>query len=369
MTPPQRSYEHQLELVLGLERPADPNERLITWCAGSGPVGLARDSAGHIEIFLEGPPLPARSRTVRDALEHQPWQRQADAPDLLASRLLLPAAGHYDQVAAFLCTELLRNGAEEDVRAAFQLTEPVIELALERLRIADRALLGLAGELLVLEALLRCAGDHHVEALLASWTGYLEAPRDFQVGDVGVEVKTTTRTSSSHLVQGYQQVDVGHGVDGVDEHALLLVSIGLEWAHVDEDESTSTTLPGLVEAILGRVHATMGRAAGPAVARLLANTEAYGEPNQIGYQHLTMATNAAYTRRFRHTFVRCYDMSDGLIELLREHDIRRATHVDPDSVRYRLSLPDEVRGDMNPVRGLTSAVSEILRRSYGGGTP
>ncbi|MCP5934038.1 hypothetical protein NL369_28385, partial [Klebsiella pneumoniae] len=89
-----------------------------------------------IEIFLAGPPIEPRSKIVRENLEHQLWWREGKEDALSASRLLLPAAGHFDQVAAFLCTELLRNGASENPGRAFWKAEPVIELAIQRLRIA-----------------------------------------------------------------------------------------------------------------------------------------------------------------------------------------------------------------------------------------
>ena len=81
---------------------------------------------------------------VSGAIEFRSWHRD-NARSFDANRLLFPALGHFDQVAAFICTELLRAGADTSLTRAFALTEPIIELAIERLGLKDRAILGLAG--------------------------------------------------------------------------------------------------------------------------------------------------------------------------------------------------------------------------------
>src|SRR4051812_1393426 len=162
------SYEEQFAIVRGLSLPATDNERQIEWCVSEGVIGLARTPQGLIEIFLEGPQLNARYRRVRDAIEHERWFR-VGGDELLANRILLPAAGHFEQVAAFLCTELLRNDAIDDLTGAFARTEPLIELAIEDLLIADETLLGLCGELMLLRALITTASDDYVGRILDGW--------------------------------------------------------------------------------------------------------------------------------------------------------------------------------------------------------
>jgi hypothetical protein len=198
------TYEDQLAIVRGLKASATEKDRYVSWCVESGVVGVAKTPKGQIELFLQGAQLEPRFRRVREALEYQRWFRTG-GDELLANRILLPAAGHFEQVAAFLCTELLRNGAAENLAKAFSRTEPLIELAIEDLTLADESLLGLCGEMLVLQSLLKEAAEERVAEVVSSWKGHAETPRDFQLGEIGIEVKTTTRMASSHLFSGLHQ--------------------------------------------------------------------------------------------------------------------------------------------------------------------
>lgn len=354
------TYENQLEIVQRLQPASSDDERHIDWCEGNGPIGLARDYRGRIEIFLEGPGLEPRFSRVRSAIEHQRWFR-AGGSELVANRILLPAAGHFEQVAAFLCTELLRNGANEDLPRAFGVTEPLIEIAITELLMADETLLGLCGELFVLQSLLRAVRDRDVRLILDSWKGYRETARDFQVGPEGVEVKTTTRQTSSHQFSGIHQMEVGHGVDGAEETGLTVVSLGLEW--VDDREPDSTTLPELAEQVINWVQQAAGSAAPGMIAEFLDRLTDYGAAAAIGYDHRTMAAHTRFNRRMRLRFARGYDMTDPAIRLLTTDDLRARPLVDANSVRVRVNFPDRVTGDVNPVAGLATCASQITRAS------
>lgn len=356
------SYERQLRLVNGLERPASALERAITWTDPGGVLGLARDPAGHIEIFLQGPPLVPTIQTVRENLEHQDWYRR-DGGSLPANRILLPAAAHFEQVAAFLCTELLRNGVLRDAAAAFANTEPVIALAIDRLRLSDRAILGLCGELLLLRALCAAAPDEWVPHVIGSWQGWRDTSRDFQLAGVGIEVKTTTRTSSVHKVQGVEQVEIGHSVDGAEESAFFLTSIGLQWTS-DAGGEDSVNLPGLVDSIIKRVDDAMGAGAASVVEQLVQRIRDYGEATDVGYDHRVHASAPAFGRRFRVGFVRTYDMADPRIQVLRTSDLDRAIDVEPRSVRFSIRLRDQVAGDLNPILGLRASAEHVLKRTH-----
>ena len=175
----------------------------------------------------------AHFRRVREALEYRRWFRTGGG-ELLANRILLPSAGHFEQVAAFLCTELLRSDAVTDLPRAFARTEPLIELAIDDLMIAEEAFLGLCGEMLMLHTLLQNAPNGGVGDVIDSWKGYRETARDFQFGQMGVEVKTTARSTSSHLFRGVHQLKPGHGVDGAEETGYMLASFGLDWSEDDD---------------------------------------------------------------------------------------------------------------------------------------
>jgi|SRR5579862_7127381 len=352
------TYEEQLAIVQDLIRPTSDKARNIVWCVPGGPIGLARTPKGFIEIFLEGPELHARYRRVRDALEYQRWFR-AEGTQLLASRILLPAAGHFEQVAAFLCTELLRNGALTDLRAAFAQTEPLIDLGIDDLIIADEAFIGLCGEMMLLEALVRLAPVARVDQVVDSWKGFRETARDFQLPWVGVEVKTTTGSTSSHAVSGVQQLEIGHGVDNAEESDFVLASLGLEWSE-EGDAANSVGLPEVIDGVLDRVSRAAGPSAGQFADDLLDHISEYGAPTAIGYDLRTMRDSARFNRLFRLRFARGYDMTDPAIRLLTTDDLRARPFIDGHSLRIRVNLPDQVRGDLNPVVGLTAVALEIL---------
>lgn len=355
------TYEYLLRLVNGLQPASSDDDREIEWCVdGAGPVGLARDPKGRIEIFLVGPELSPRFKRVRTAIEHQRWFRSG-GEEMLANRILLPSAGHFEQVAAFLSTELVRNGASDDIARAFATTEPLIELAIADLMMADEVLLGLCGEMLVLHALVQAVPDYEVAQVLTSWKGYRDTARDFQLGRVGVEVKTTTHLSSSHRFRGIHQLEVGHGVDGQFEDTFALLSIGVEWTSPDEPHAT--TLPELIEFMIERTRAALGGQAEPRVVDFLDRLAMYGSPTTIGYDHRTMSSSGRFSRPLRVLFARCYDMGDEAIHLLTTDDMRSRPLIDSDSLHARINLPDRVRGDVNPVIGLLPSATWILDHS------
>lgn len=347
-------YEDTLALIESVSPAEDAAERDVRWVSDASVVGVARAHDGKIEIFLRGEPLTAASGTIREVLEHQTWFRRAGLPAVEASRLLLPAAGHFDQVAAFVCTELLRNGADRDLATAFRRAEPIIELAIRRLRLTDQVLVGLAGELLLLDAICQSADNSKVVTIVGGWDGWRESRRDFALGNIGVEVKTTTRANSAHHVQGVHQVELFDGEDGSDrEDMLFLVSIGLIW----EDQEEAFSIPSLVDSIVRRL-----KDAGTpdAVETFLAHVREYGAASDAGYDHKTMSTDRRFTRTFLPRFVRGYDMTDMQIEVLRSRDIVPHQHVVSDSVNFRIELPDRVSGDVNPIWGLHSVAGAIL---------
>lgn len=356
-------YERTLEQVAGLVRAQSEHDRTITWCDGHGTVGLARNPAGHLEIFVTGPELVPRSPVVRESLEHEAWFRR-DGVRIPANRLLLPAEGHFDQMAAFLCAELLRNGAATSTSNAFAKTEPLIALAIERLRMTQQELFGLYGELLVLLQLLRLVDASGVAQVVRSWKGHRATARDFQLGYVGVEVKATSGEASAHLVQGVHQVEPGHAVDDSEESSLLLVSIGLR--AVDAASAgglgAGASLPELVDSIIDEVRQRTGGSAPAVLEELIDHIAGYGSASGLGYQHRAMASTAAFAQPIAVTFVRCYDMADGRIQVLRTADLDRRPHVDRESVRFRIQLPERVRGDENPVVGPEAAAWHILSR-------
>lgn len=353
------SYELILEQLSKLQPSVSVDEREVLWLTTAEIVGLSLLPNGEIEIFLSGAPIMANSPTVRRALDFRTWHRTQGNSSVDASRLLLPSAGHFEQVAAFLCAELIRNGSDKDLPAAFAKVELIIELAIARLRLTDQAILGLAGEMLVLDALLRHVEDHRVAEIVKGWFGWRESTRDFSWSTIGVEVKTTTLDRSSHSIQGTHQIELSDHADaGNLEESLFLVSIGIDW--LAEPTEFTRTLPSLVDSIVLRISTTGGASAIGAADSLLERIRSYGGESDLGYDHSTMSGSRTFLRPFSVKFARTYDMTDPDIQLLTTQDVRHHMHVDANSVRYRVELPNNVRGDINPVVGLNSGAAAIL---------
>lgn len=349
-----KPYEDVLAEIAAIPHGQPGHDRDIHWLTSAQAIGVARDPLGHLELFLSSAELKPTTAAVKSALEFHSWHRISAAP-LDASRLLLPAFGHYDQVGAFICTELLREGADQDLERAFRVTEPIIELAIRRLQLSQTALLGLAGELLLLEALCRMADDQIVAQLVTSWDGWRRSSRDITWQGTGLEVKTTLRSTSTHTIQGVHQLEPADGSDGGPvEDRLLLVSVGLQ---PSEPSNNSFSIPVLVERIADRLVAT-GNA--PAVGEFLKRVSTYGSESGFGYDHTSMTHDAPFTTTFTAAFVRGYDMADPAVEVLRRDDVATHHHVEMQSVTFRINLPAIVN-PQNPINGASTIARSVLR--------
>lgn len=199
------SYESLLGLVADLPSAASVSLRDIRWMTEARVVGVARSHEGRVEVFLSGAELAATSKTVRDGIKFRAWHRD-NAPSLDANRLLLPAHDHFDQVTAFICTELLRNcgcGAQTGIRQnrANSRASPRAAAHVERGTHRTRRR-GARTRCPVPPCRRRPSGTGRrvVERLEKS-------SRNFVLRTAGIEVKTTTRNISSHRVQGVHQVE------------------------------------------------------------------------------------------------------------------------------------------------------------------
>ncbi|MBU5423415.1 PD-(D/E)XK motif protein [Cellulomonas hominis] len=342
------SYEWLREKIAGMPAATTGEARDLVWADGAKTLGVSRDEHGRVEIFLVGEPLVPRDRLVAENLVHNVWSTRSGG-QLAASRLVLPSTRQLDGFAAFVCAELVENGLEHDRDSAFAQCEPVISMALRRAGISDQSFVGLAGELSVLAALIAAAADP--SAVVACWAGSVPSSRDFQLGPVGVEVKTTTGSQSEHHIQGRHQVELGKSVGGAPETHLFLLSVGIRWQTVG---SAGRTIPDLVEAVLGRLPE-----ADDAVA-FLDKVRQYGGDASVGYDHMKHAQNARFQQPFQLVFERLYDLTDDRIHLLRSPQIEQAKHVDADSVSFRVRLPTRVQGDINPTVGMSRVVSRLV---------
>ena len=347
------SYEEVLEQINAVPAGLTGNDRTINWLTDAQVVGVARNSRGHLELFLAGEQLKPRTSTVKYAIHYHSWHRDTQPP-LSANRILLPALGHFDQVGAFIAAELLREKADANMERAFAVIEPLIELAIKRLEIAESAILGLVGELLLLDALCRRADDRHVGPVVQAWDGWRRSARDLTWDGTGVEIKTTTRATSSHAIHGVHQIEpTPASDDATGESRLLLVSIGLQQT---DPNVPALSIPSLVESIVARLTVS---GAGGLVDEFLKRVAMYGSESGIGYEHATMANEAPFTTPFSLTFIRGYDMADPAVEVLRRDDVLAHQHVDAQSLSFRVDLPATITLN-NPIAGVRRVAEAIL---------
>jgi len=342
-------YEALRDAVAALAPAKTAADRTLVWADATHTLALARDAQGRLEVFVVGEPLHAIDKLIAQNLEHQVWTT-ASGVSVPASRLVLPGADHFDGVAAFICTELLDNGIADDRVDAFRRSEPVIALALRRGAMSNQAMVGLAGELFVLGRLVH-ALPHQAAELVSGWFGSVPSSRDLQLGSIGIEIKTTTGSESVHHIQGLHQVELGASVDHKPETHLFLLSIGIEWLSATSEAGSS--IPSLVEAICRSLPDDGERGA------FLDRVKQYGGDAAVGYDHAVHRHSQRYDRLFQTRFERLYDLADKHVHLLRSPDVREATHVEIDSIGYRVRLPAKVRGDLNPVAGMSAIVARI----------
>lgn len=341
------TFEALRRELQGAVRAPSAHERRISWVGSGRRMAFARDAQGRLELFLVGDPLVPRERTVHERLLHDTWQT-AGGDRLAANRLMLPDGDHYDAIAATIVLELLDKGYERDPGEAFRRTEPLIALVLEPARAENAALTGLAGELLALASMIRLAPGSS-EALVGAWQGWNRSSRDFQLGSQGLEVKTSTTGASRHQIQGWYQVERGVATDGSAETSLHLLSIGIQWLPVD---GPGTTIESLVKEIVAVVPAQRRQTFVDAVRGYCGLGLAIEGNGAVG--------QASLRRPFISTYERLYDLADERIRLPRSNDFAAFTSLVSDSVTFEIELPERVRGDRNPVVGLTAGLSVLL---------
>jgi hypothetical protein len=349
----EATYERLRNEISALEDAATASDRFLTWATDDRSLALARDDAGRLEVFILGDRLVAATKVVAEVLEHQSWSAD-DGLVFPATRVVLPRGDHFDQLGATICVELVDHGLHTDAQAAFTAVEPLIALALTREVVTDLTLMGLIGELALLERLLDATAAEAAHDVLSTWAGSVPSARDFQIGTVGVEVKTTQGASSVHHVEGVHQVELGHSNDNVQETGLFMLSLGIGFV---TDAEVGLSLPELTDSILGLVPNEEDR------ADLLARIKQYGGDAAIGYDHAQDRAKPRYASRFYFRFERLYDLCDDRLKLLTSARLAGLTNVDPGSVAFRVTFDEKIRGVHNPTAGWDAVTSRILREA------
>lgn len=359
MTDAIAEYERLRQELEALSLPSGGTDRKTLWVI-ERLLGIAKTSRGVIELFLVGEQLRPASSLVRRHLEHGRWQ-VADAEILIdANRIVLPAEPHFLSLAALVGVELIRHGLHDSqsLPTVFRQVEPLIELALRRTALAEEHMLGLVGELLCLEIMLDAVivTPDLFSLVLDMWHGP-KGLRDFVIGKIGIEVKTTQLQSSSHKFSGLHQIEPND--DSPSEECVLLLSVGLAYSSID-GQSLSELVERIVQKISPRGIENSAKYS-PLQLKFLADVASYGRENGSGYDHYSMAEEQMYNARLRPTFTpRLYDLSDSNVRLLRRQDLA-TTFVSADDLQFRIDLP-AIIGPSNPMPGWIQLVSQLVRQ-------
>lgn len=354
------AYEKLRDQLAALSLPQRPEDRRTLWVVDRL-IGIAVTAVGTIELLLVGDRLLPAMKVVQRHLEYGRWTIEETGLQIEANKIALPALPHFFSLAALIAVELHRCGFadRQSLPDAFGQVEPLIEVALRRTALTEEHVIGLMGELICLEAMLDAIPALEFRGtVLDMWRGH-SGGRDFVIGNVGIEVKTTERLVSSHKFSGLHQVEAG-AVGDANEQSVYLLSVGL-CSSVDEGQSLSELVERLLRRLgQGDLPGFEGRT--PLQRRFLAEVASYGQANSIGYNHDTMAQEAIYGARLKPVFTpRLYDLSDPSIRLLtREHLLR--SHVSADDIQFRLELGESITPS-NPAANWAKSIADLVREA------
>lgn len=356
-------YEQLRTELEVLSHPANSDDRKTLWVVDRV-FGIAKTIHGAIELFLVGESVKPTTNLVRRHLEYGEWHIAEEHMLISANRIVLPAEPHFLPLAAMIGVELVRFGltSSANLPEAFRKVEPLIELALRQSALAEEHILGLVGELLCLEVMIDAVvGKPTLHgSVLDMWRGHTNGLRDFVIGDVAIEVKTTQFQTSSHKFSGLHQVEPS-AKNGVQECGLFLLSVGLAGS-----ESEGQTLSEIVQRIVNKIASPSKdkeNLLSPLQKRFLANVAAYGAESSIGYDHRTMSGEKMYSSKLRTTFSpRLYDLMDSEVRFIRKRDLE-GTCVSPVDLQFRLDL-EPIITPMNPVSNWTHTITEFVRAQF-----
>jgi len=329
------NYEQIYRLASGLVSPVQQPFVIVEWIVPNC-LAIGRDSAGRHLLLLAGVELRAKSQGVERVLARGRWRDESGSA-FDGTLLHLHQGEPFLVAATTIAAELMRRGVDHRaVPDVFQEVEPFIELVIRRILLPPNSLLGLVGELIVL--------DYALDALatlpepvrpspISVWRGYTNQSRDFAFKRLAIEVKTTSGHSSRHHIGSLDQVEA-RSIDGGLTEALFLVSIGLTPA---ADASGRFSVSQLTARILGKVVPEHQ-------STFLDQLRAYGPDDCVGYDHNSMSVWEPYRQRFRLTFEpRVYDMSDPKVRVLRRSDLQELFVV-PEGLSYTIDLPSKIPG-------------------------
>ncbi len=341
-------FEALLLQAINLPLSGSDAERKIQWCGPGHSLGMAKQSSGAIELFLRGSELIPRSSLVKRHLRYDKWSRETGT-ELTANRLVFPRDEYFVAATAFLVEELLRHGAAVNLAEGFAKSEPLIERFLKKVSLSEEEILGLLGELRLLEVcLLQASSEADKARSVGAWVGAERSARDFEFRGCSVEVKATRRDTSTHHINSLWQVNPKTDQSGKPIEQLYLLSIGL----VPGTDGVGLTVSSQVDKILEHLGPHDPQPRTTLQELFLEKLKAYGGSPESGYDHLEMKSWAPYNSPWVTRFSRVYDLCDPTIQILRPSDVRGRGHVPAESVSFSICLPDQMPGGTNPTTDL-----------------
>lgn len=318
----------------------------VRWHAG-GKLAVGKDASGNHVVLLVGGPLAPKTLSVAQAMRTGEWATD-DGEVASGSLFQLPSGDSFRTATAAIVAELLRRELEaRPIEAVFEEVEEFIALVMKRVLLPAEFVLGLLGELIVLQEVLLAyeRAGHDNSDPTAIWRGWQPKARDFDFGGTSFEVKTSGLNVARHHIHGLRQVEP-RKLDDSNYERLFLVSIGLR-AGTGGRYSVSRVTDSILELLkVGSTEQTEKRQ-----TTFLDKVAQYGPQGSAGYRHHEMSSLDPYAAPYTTTYApRFYDMRDPNIPIIRRTDIaERFTSILEDSLSFTLELPPGIPGSIeNP---------------------
>ena len=342
-----KSFEQIAGILESMASPQAAEHFRVEWLVDEV-LAVGRSRAGGHCIFIVCDPLAPTVPAVERSLRFGQWQTRGDV--VIRSNLLtLPSGEQFGTATAAIAAELLRRRASssEPLSEVFSHVEEFIALVLRSVLMPPDFVLGLLGELLILDEYLGALGERaQAGDPTAIWRGWTQQARDFMLGTVSLEIKTTGLQMSRHQIHGLDQIEPRR-LDGGATESLFLGSIGLR-----RGAAGAYSVAGLTNRVLEKLGPrTEGGSLNEGQTRFLDRLAQYGPRDSVGYVHTEMADQDLYTEGYTTTFPpRFYDMADGNLRLIRSSDLaEQFPHVRVQGIAYTIDLPAVVPGSIeNP---------------------
>lgn len=351
------TYEAIAGVLDALNRPFVGGRYSVKWLLPDR-LSVGRDLHGGYAIFLIGDAIEVSLPATRRAARIDMWQ-DGDGREFKALRLLFPSGDHFRAAASAISAELiLRDLEHRDAAEVFPDVEPFIELMISRILLPPESALGLLGELIVLRALLspllRAVPELRDDPTIA-WKGHEQKSRDFSVGDLSIEVKTTVGALAQHQVGSLRQVEP-RMLDGGGVEVLYLASLGLR----PFAGTGGRSIAGEVDAVLDLLGPRGGTRTKGQEA-FLQRVKAYGRlAGGLGYDHDLMRDVQPYSTQYELARpVRMYDLRDTNM-LLPRRAMLEPMYLVPDSLAFTTDLPEKVTGSLANPREMSESLFDRL---------